>query len=281
MRQAAAVHDGERQALHSTTHPCVTDALVAILLGIVIGVFSGLFGIGGSSISTPLLRVTLGTAPLIALGSPLPVTIPTAIAGGVVYHRAGLINRRIVVWTVGAAVPTVVAGSLLTAIVPPHVLMLLVGASVVFVGIRLYGSQPVTDAGGMPAVDPRWLEPSVGLLIAIAAPVGFLSGLLANGGGFLLVPAFVLLLGARVRQAAATSLPCVAAMAVPGTIVHAALGHIDWLLTLELTVGVIPATYGAARVSIWLQHIRLRKPFAVFTVVFGVYFFIRELLAAV
>ncbi len=47
-------------------------AVVAILLGVLIGVFSGLFGVGGS-ISTPLLRIVLGTAPLIALGSALGV----------------------------------------------------------------------------------------------------------------------------------------------------------------------------------------------------------------
>ena len=147
------------------------DALVAILLGAAIGIFAGLFGVGGSSISTPLLRVALGTAPLIALGSPLPVTIPTAISGGVVYHRAGLINGRIVVWTVVAAVPTVVAGTLLTAIVSPHVLMLLVGASVVFVGVRLYGSRPIADVEGVPAPDPRWQDPPGLVLVAIAVPV--------------------------------------------------------------------------------------------------------------
>jgi hypothetical protein len=114
--------------------------------------------------------------------------------------------------------------------------------------------------------------------MAVAAIIGFLSGLLANGGGFLLVPVFVLLFGARLREAAATSLPCVAAMAVPGTITHAYLGHVDWLLSLQLSVGVVPATYVGAQVSIWLRRVRLRKPFGVFMAVFGAYFFVRELL---
>ncbi len=256
------------------------NAIVAILLGVAIGVFSGLFGVGGSSISTPLLSIALGTSPLIALASPLPVTLPTALSGSAVYWREGLINGRAVTWTIAAGLPTVVAGSLLTAVVSAHWLMFLVAVSVVFVGIQLYRSRTPVEVDGLAPTDPRWAHPSAPLLVAVAVVVGFLSGLLANGGGFLLVPVFVLLFGARLREAAATSLPCVAAMAVPGTITHAFLGHIDWILALELSAGVLPATYLGARISIWLRKVRLRKPFGVFMVVFGVYFFIRELLTA-
>ena len=256
------------------------DALIAFVLGVAIGVFSGLFGVGGSSISTPLLRIALGTSPFIALASPLPVTLPTALSGSIVYRREGLINGRAVMWTIAGGLPTVVAGSLMTTRVSAHWLMFLVAASVVFVGIQLYRSRSPAEVDGQVPTDPRWEHPSAALLMAVAAVIGFLSGLLANGGGFLLVPVFVLLFGARLREAAATSLPCVAAMAVPGTITHAYLGHIDWILSLQLSVGVVPATYLGARISIWLRKVRLRKPFGVFMVVFGIYFFFRELLSA-
>ncbi len=242
--------------------------------------FSGLFGVGGSSISTPLLRIALGTSPFMALASPLPVTLPTALSGSVVYRREGLINGRAVRWTVAGGLPTVVAGSLLTSQVSAHWLMFLVAVSVVCVGIQMYRSHPPAEVEGHVPTDSRWEHPSALLLMATAAVIGFLSGLLANGGGFLLVPVFVLLFGARLREAAATSLPCVAAMAVPGTITHAFLGHVDWLLALELSVGVVPATYLGAQISIWLRKVRLRKPFGLFMVAFGVYFFLRELLSA-
>jgi uncharacterized membrane protein YfcA len=256
----------------------VIDAILAVLLGVAIGLFSGLFGVGGSSISTPLLRIVLGTAPFIALGSPLPVALPTALSGSIVYRREGLINERAVAWTIAGGLPTVVAGSLLTSQISAHWLMYLVAVSVMFAGIQMYRSRPMAQIDGQVPVDPRWVRPSAPLLASSAAIVGFLSGLLANGGGFLLVPIFVLLFGARLREAAATSLPCVAAMAVPGTITHALLGHVDWLLALELSAGVVPATYLGARASIWLRNVRLRKPFAIFMAVFGVYFFVRELL---
>lgn len=255
------------------------EHVVAVLVGAATGIFSGLFGIGGSSISTPLLRVTINTAPLIALASPLPVTLPTAISGSVVYHRAGMINRNVAVWVIAGGLPTMIIGSLLTEWISADYLMYLVAVSVVFVGVQLHRSKPTPalEDGTIPD-DPRWISPPPWQLILMAAAIGLPSGLLANGGGFLLVPAFVLLFGARVRQAAATSLPCVAALAIPGTITHALLGHIDWWLSAELTLGVIPATYLGAQVSIWLSRVRLRKPFGVAMFVFGIYFFLREVM---
>jgi hypothetical protein len=130
------------------------DAAVAVLLGLAIRVFSGLFGVGGSSISTPLLRIVLGTSPFIALASPLPVTLPTAVSGSIVYRREGLINRRAVTWTIAGGLPTVVAGSLLTSRVSAHWLMFLVAVSVVFVGIQMYRSRSPAEVEGHVPTDP-------------------------------------------------------------------------------------------------------------------------------
>jgi uncharacterized membrane protein YfcA len=255
---------------------------IAVALGLAIGLFSGLFGVGGSSISTPLLRIFLGTSRLIALASPLPVTLPTAIAGGVVYERQGLVNRPAVIWTSIGGVPFVVVGAVLTRWVPGHWLMFFTAAVVFIVGVQLTRSQPLAFAGDAARLaERRWRRPSAVKLLAVAAPIGFLSGLVANGGGFLLVPAFALLFGSNLREAAATSLPCVALLALPGTATHAALGHVDGWLSLQLSVGVIPATYLGARVSLWLRHVHLRRPFGAFMFVFGIYFFVRELLKTV
>ena len=107
------------------------DVVIAIVLGLLIGLFSGLFGVGGSSIATPLLRVFLGTSPLIALASPLPVPLPVALSGTFVYQRHGLISWRVVAWTAIGGMPGVVLGSGLTRWAPEHGLMLLVAASMV------------------------------------------------------------------------------------------------------------------------------------------------------
>jgi uncharacterized membrane protein YfcA len=245
-------------------------------LGLLIGVFSGLFGVGGSSISTPLLRIFLGTPSLIALASPLPVTLPTALAGSAVYQSQKLINVRVVTWTALGGVPSMVVGALLTRWAPPEGLMIGIGAAILVIGVEMTRSTVSADTLG--PGKRLWQDPSGTRLLAVAVPVGLLSGLLANGGGFLLVPAFVLLFGATMRRAAATSLPCIALLALPGTITHAALGHVDGWLSFQLTLGVIPGTYLGARLSLWLRHVHLRRPFGLFMMAFGVYFSVRELL---
>lgn len=91
------------------------------------------------------------------------------------------------------------------------------------------------------------------LLLLIGISVGFFSGLLANEGGFLQVPAFILLLGLSMHKAAGTSLVCIAGFAIPGTITHWLLGHIDPILMISLGVAVIPASYVGARVALRLK----------------------------
>ena len=73
-----------------------------------------------------------------------------------------------------------------------------------------------------------------------------MSGLLGVGGGLVMVPAFAGWVRLPLKEALGTSLACVAILAVPGTVTHALLGHIDWLYALPLCVGVIPgAAIGA------------------------------------
>jgi len=255
--------------------------LVAVALGVVIGVLSGLFGVGGSSISTPFLRILLHTPRLTALGSPLPVTIPTAIVGGYAYHRQGFVNWRVVRLVVIGGVPAVLAGSLLTKWVPAEGLMFLIAGAVFVIGVQMLARGTPAPAGRAAAqAVAGWPQRPTLFVLGMGVVVGVLSGLLANGGGFLLVPAFVVL-GARVREAAATSLPCVALLAVPGTVSHAALGHIDGVLALKLTAGVIPATFLGSYLSLRFRSVRMRRPFGIFLSIFGLYFFARELLQVV
>jgi uncharacterized protein len=256
--------------------------VVAIVIGLVVGLLSGVFGVGGSSIATPLLRVFLGTSPLIALASPLPVTLPVALTGTIAYRRHGLISGPVVAWTAAGGMPAVILGSVLTRWVPGHWLMLLVAAAMLLAGWQIL--RPSTSSDSDPLSqgnDTVWQDPPVTILLAVAVVAGLLSGLLAIGGGLFLIPAFILLLGADVRQAAATSLACVAFLALPGTVTHALLGHIDGWLSLQLGLAVIPATYLGARLSLRLTQRRLRLLFGVFLLAFAVYFFVRELLKAV
>ena len=70
--------------------------VLGILIGVVAGVLSGLFGVGGGIITTPAIQELLGGSPYIAVGTPLPVAIPTALVGGYTYARAHEVSWRAV-----------------------------------------------------------------------------------------------------------------------------------------------------------------------------------------
>lgn len=248
------------------------NAWLAAAVGLLVGFLSGLFGVGGSSIATPILRL-FSVPQLIALATPLPVTLPTAVAGGFVYWRRGMVNVRAAGWTAAGGVPGVVAGSYLTTVAPGRLLMVCSGAFVMAVGIRLLRSPaPVGPAAPVPPKRTRYLWLGLG--------IGFLSGLLANGGGFLLMPAYVLLFRMDARESAATSLVAVALLALPGSWIHWTLGHIDLRLALHLALGVIPGTYLGAHVGAGLPGGRSRTLFGWFLLGFGALFLLRTLYRA-
>jgi uncharacterized membrane protein YfcA len=91
-----------------------------------------------------------------------------------------------------------------------------------------------------------------------------LSGLLGVGGGILMVPLFSAWLGLDLRTTIATSLACVGIFAIPGTLTHWYLGHIDWTFAIPLAIGVIPGAQVGARLTIDASDrtLRLRVSFA-------------------
>ena len=98
-------------------------------------------------------------------------------------------------------------------------------------------------------------------LVVVAAGVGLLSGLLANAGGFLLAPLFVVVLRLSLKRSFATSLAVAAVLAIPGTIVHAALGHIDWSVVAVFGSTSIPLSYIGAHTAVRTNPIHLERAY--------------------
>lgn len=253
------------------------DALT-VVLGIGTGVLSGLFGVGGGVISQPGMRL-LGLGPLAVIGTALPVIIPGAASGAMRYVREELIRWPAVVATVPPGLAAAVVGSLAAEHVPGdgHLLQLitagLLGLSSYRMGRvapQLPLDEPLAETDAPEAPD----EPTTGTALedsalvpryaAIGAVSGLLSGLLGIGGGVIMVPAFVQLARIEVKAAIATSLVCVGAFAVPGTITHALQDHVDWRVVVALVVGVIPGARLGAALTIRATDRRLRITVASF-----------------
>jgi len=243
--------------------------LIIICIGIIVGFLSGLLGKGGSAISTPALQIFAGVPAFLALASPLPSSLSNSLSGSWAYQQEHLINRRVVLWSVLVGVPSTVAGALVSPLVGGKLLMIL---TAIFVcGLGLSFVIPIIFHGSSMAITDRTDHPGLSPIIVIALAVGFLSGLLANGGGVLFAPLFIRLLKMPTKEAMATSLLVAGGLAVPGTLTHWWLGHIDWWLVLLLCVGSIPSAYWGARTAIRLKTETLEIIFGVMLCVFGLY----------
>ena len=236
------------------------------LAGAGVGTTFGVFGAGGSAFATPVL-VLLGVPAPIAVASPLPAMLPASLAGAHEYLRAGLLCRRTARIAVLAGLPAVVAGALVSPLVGGEGLLLLTGCLLLGVGVRMLVPAPLVPAGSPPVA-----EASTALVVALVVGAAFFTGLLANGGGFLLVPIFVLVLGFTAARAAGTSMVTVAALIVPTLATHWYLGNIDWAIAGAFALGVIPATIVGARLGRRIPEATSRRAFGVALVAFAAWF---------
>jgi uncharacterized protein len=245
------------------------QVIVGVLVGFVAGVGSGLFGVGGGTVTTPAVDVLLGGTAIQAIATPLPVIFPTSVVGVITYGRAGEVSFRAFRWAVGPGVVGAIAGAALTDVVDAHLLLVITSILIGWTGVEVI-------RGRRPRVPwklgrtPGWKYAAIGLA------AGFVSGLLGIGGGVILVPALTALIGMPLKRALGTSLATISALVVPGTIVHAALGHIDWSIFLVLTVGVIPGAWVGATIALGARERTLRLAVGTFLVVISVLYGIRE-----
>lgn len=213
-----------------------------ILIGLGIGFLSGAFGKGGSALATPLLHL-IGVPAIIAIASPLPATIPTTLIAARAYAQAGNIDRRIIRLGLPIGIPATIVGALLTRWIPGGPLIIATDVVVLAFGIRILLTR------NTPAhVDAE--RATTTRVLVVVGSVAFVSSLLGNSGGLLLAPLFMSALGLPIHRAFGTSLVLATFLAVPGTIVHAALGHIDWAITLAFALAAAPAARAGAQLAL-------------------------------
>lgn len=240
------------------------ETMVAVaLIGAFVGFLGGLFGKGGSAIATPLLAL-VGIPPLMALASPLPATVPATLAASYVYWRQRLIDWEVFRWCLLVGVPATAVGAYATRWIGGDLLVTATEVVVTALGVRflLRPGDPHEIVIEPPGYQAR--------MVLVAAGVGVLSGLLANAGGFLLAPLFVVVLRLSLKQSFATSLAVAAVLAIPGTIVHAALGHIDWGVVALFGATSIPLSYVGARTALQTNPVHLERVYGAGLALLGV-----------
>ena len=242
---------------------------LVVLAGLAAGTVFGLFGAGGSAFATPVLALA-GVPAAFAVASPLPAMVPAALVSARSHLREGTLDRRVATLGVAGGLPGTLVGGLLSSWVDAHVLLVLSAVLLLGVGLRVLLPDP---AGHATRCDERRARPEV--VVSLAAIIGLLTGLLANGGGFLLVPTFVVVLGLTTAMAAGTSMVVAGFLSLPTLAIHWSLGHVDWAVAALFAVGVVPGLLAGRRVAERLPTHVARRALGVLLVGFAAWFLLR------
>ena len=195
----------------------MTTANIVTLLGTGIGAgfASGLLGVGGAFIMTPVqymvftsMGIPLDTAIKLAIGTSLAVILPTAASGTWGHHKIGAVwwKAALIIGSCGLA--CAYAGATLAVYLPGTTLKIIFSTVVLGSGIRMLIHKPL-ETHGEPRSNP-WLW------LASGVPIGLVSGLTGLGGGVIAVPMLILVLRFSTHEAVATSLGVVTITSIGG-----------------------------------------------------------------
>ena len=248
------------------------NALFIVVLGFLVGLLSGMFGVGGGFLTTPLL-IFYGIPPTVAVASATTQITGASVSGAMVHMRRGGVDLKmagvmiaggLIGSLIGAAVFRLLQSSGQIDVVIGFMYVLIlgwIGSIMVIDSLKSLGYvKPAVAEAPRPrhnrwvaSLPYRWRFHASGLYISPVAP--FVLGLLAGtltvflgiGGGFILVPAMIYLLGMPARVVIGTSLVMILAVSGATTMVHAITTRaVDIVLAgLLLVGGVVGAQYGA------------------------------------
>ncbi len=274
------------------------------LVGVGIGILSGLLGIGGGTVMVPIFRLAFDMSPVMSTATSLFTIIPTSVSGAVshIRHKTCIPSLGIAAGLGGAI--TSPLGVWLAQISPAWMIML---AAALIIGwsafkmlskaFKMKNASPVAaeslqaaaiqvetapdksvdsatttatttatassgPAGPSPSSKLTRKQLLVGAAIGLVA--GVASGYVGVGGGFIMVPMMLSLVGISMRQASGTSLIAVMILAVPGVIEQALLGNINYAAGIAIAIGSIPGAVVGARLVRVVPERMLRFIFGCF-----------------
>jgi uncharacterized membrane protein YfcA len=239
--------------------------LFGVVLASLIGVALGLLGGGGSLLTVPVLVYALGVPAKQAVAMSLPIVGVASLVAAWSHSRHGRVRLAMAVPFGLAAMAGAVAGARVSRLLDPAVQLVLLGVVMLAASLSmLRGAASETSAVPRPA-RPR------GLVLLAGAGVGLLTGALGIGGGFLIVPVLVLLVGLPMPQAVGTSLAIIAATAAAGIAGYAGTVAVPWSFVILFTAVTVGGSLVGARLSGVVPAASLRRAFALFLFVAGAY----------
>ena len=262
--------------------------IIGFAAAIVIGISLGLIGGGGSILTVPVLVYILGVNPVLATAYSLFVVGSTSLVGAVTYMKKGLVNyKTALVFAIPSFIAVFLTRKFLVPALPDPLFTLgeaiitkNIGIMIFFALIMLAASYSMIFA--KKCVDCDEDEPIVFNFPMIAlegSVVGVITGIVGAGGGFLIIPALVLLAKLPMKMAVGTSLLIIAAKSLIGFLGDLSTQTIDWQLLLIFTALSIVGIFIGSALSKKINEKVLKTGFGWFVLIMGIYIITKELLA--
>jgi uncharacterized membrane protein YfcA len=247
--------------------------ILAIVLGLVIGVALGALGGGGSILAVPVLANLAGQSAAAATATSLVAVGAAAAVGAVGHARAGNVRWGAAGAFVITAVPGAWLGAELNGRVDGDVLLLAFSGLILVAAHRMVTACPsctrvgeeeaieASEADDSPAAAPPSAAMAVAKVLAAGTVVGFMTGLFGVGGGFVIVPALTLALGLSMPYAIGTSLVVIVGNAAV-TLGFRGVDAVDWDLAIPFTATMLVGSFTGALVAHRLPAQRSLQAFA-------------------
>jgi uncharacterized membrane protein YfcA len=242
-----------------------------LALGFGIGLSLGLMGGGGSLLTVPALVYLVGQTPQAAVTTSLAIVGANSLMGASFHRSQGTLNWNVALTFGGAGMLVAYLAAGLSNMMPDKALLVAFAVIMLLVGgmILIRVREDVTEATA---------HRSFPVVIASGAGVGLMTGILGIGGGFLIVPALVMLVGLPMQMAVGTSLIVIAMNSLAGFLGHVGDGSFDITMTAIFAAAGLVGTFAGARLNRRLPAGNLQKGFAWFVIALALFLLYDNLL---
>jgi uncharacterized membrane protein YfcA len=257
--------------------------IIGYIVSLFIGVSLGLIGGGGSILTVPVLVYLFGISPLMATSYSLFIVGVTSLVGASNSYRKGLVNfRTALLFGVTSIITVFITRKLIIPAIPEvftiagYIISFAVVTMLLFAALMLLAS--ISMIKGRKEAEADGVQYKGFLLLAFyGILIGLITGFLGAGGGFLLIPALVLLLRMPMKTAVGTSLLIIALNSLIGFL--ADIGHYttDWTLLLIVSAIAIAGVFIGGLLSRHIEGSKLRVAFGWFVLLMAIYILLREL----
>ncbi|WP_368074127.1 sulfite exporter TauE/SafE family protein [Agrococcus sp. SGAir0287] len=234
--------------------------LAFVLIGLVAGFMSGLFGVGGGIVIVPLLLAFGGLERKLASGTSLAAIVPTSAVGVVAYAIPGHVDVVAALILAAGSVVGAQLGALLLARLPVSFVRILFMAFAIAVAVQLFLFVPERGDG---IALTGW---TIAGLVAVGLFTGVLAGIIGIGGGVVVVPALILLFSSSDLVAKGTSMLMMVPTAISGTIGNLVRKNVDLVAAAIVGVSACLTTALGATVAAILDPRAASVLFAIFLV---------------